>query len=276
MSKQLKLGYYLGRLLFIIITIIYVFPVLWLVLISLKQEAEIFSALPTIFFSPTWLHYSNLFNHETKFLDYLWNSLVVSVSGTLLALLCGTMAGYACARFKLKVTRGFMLALLILRIIPAIAIVVPIYIFANRLGLLDQYSTLILVDVCVVLPLVTILAQNFILEVPVEIEEAAKLDGCNSWQIFWRITLPNALGGITALGIFSFILCWNEFIFALVLTGRHTTTLPIGIMSFFGDKVTQWGEVAAMGMVMMFPAAILTLVVQKYMVTGFGTGALKE
>lgn len=258
-----------------ILVIIYIAPIIWLVMVSLKTEVDIFSLPPKIFFQPQFEHYRNLFADD-QIINYLKNSLIISLTTTAIAVFTGSLAAYACARFSSLLTKGFILGLFLLRMLPAIAVAVPIYLIAVKTGLLDNYFTLIMVHICVVIPIVVLMMQNCFLEIPPSLEESAMVDGCSRLQGFFWISLPLAAPGLVATAIFAFIMSWNEFLFALILSGRYTQTLPVGVMKFFADRVTMWGEVAAMGVLMILPAAVFTFFVQKYLVKGLTMGALKE
>ncbi len=259
----------------ITVVLVYIAPIVWLVLISLQNEVDIFSLPPKIVFKPQLIHYQNLFA-SSQVIDYFKNSIIISLLTTVLALIAGSLAAYVCARFPSFITRGFIISLFLLRMLPAIAVAVPIYLIAAKIGLLDSYLSLIMVYICVVIPVVVLMMQNCFIEIPSAMEESAMVDGCTRLQSFFWITLPLAAPGLVATAVFAFIMSWNEFLFALILTGRYTQTLPVGVMQFFTDKVTQWGEIAAMGVLMILPVVVFTFFVQKYIVKGLTMGALKE
>lgn len=259
----------------LILVLFYISPIVWLVLLSLQNEVDIFSLPPKILFKPQLIHYQNLFA-SSQVVDYFKNSLIVSLATTLFALITGSVAAYGCARFPSFISRSFIISLFLLRMLPAIAVAVPIYLISVKIGLLDSYLTLIMVHICGVIPVVVLMMQNCFIEIPSSLEESAMVDGCTRLQSFLWITLPLAAPGMAATAVFAFIMSWNEFLFALILSGRYTQTLPVGVMKFFSDKVTMWGEIAAMGVLMILPVVVFTFFVQKYIVKGLTMGALKE
>lgn len=258
-----------------LLALIYIFPVAWLVTISLKFEVDIFSIPPKWIFTPTLEHFRNVFA-DSAIGAYLGNSLLVAAGVTVLALATGLPAAYGCARFPSRATNRFILGLFLLRMLPGVAVVVPIYLVAAKYGLVDSYLIFILVHICVVMPIVVLMLQNFILEIPRELEEAAMVDGCSRGEAFFRVILPLMGPGLVATAVLSFIMSWNEFLFAMTLSGSGTQTLPVGVTAFMADKTVRWGELAAVGVIMIIPVAIFTFVVQKYLVKGLTMGAVKE
>lgn len=254
---------------------VYAMPIVWLFMISLKYEVDIFSMPPKWFFVPTLVHYRNVLA-DSAVGTFLTNSLIIAAGATLLALLAGTLAAYGCAHWRSKLAGGFTFSLFLLRILPGVAVVVPIYLAASKFSLVDSYLTLILVHVCIMLPIAVLMLQNFILEVPRELEEAAIVDGCSRFGAFIRIVLPLISPGLVATAVLSLIMSWNEFLFAMTLSGSSTQTLPVGVAIFMADKVINWGEIAATGIIMIIPVALFTFMVQKYLIKGLTMGAVKE
>ncbi len=258
-----------------LLCVLYVFPIAWLTTISLKYQVDIFSIPPKWLFTPTLEHYRNILA-DTSVGTFLQNSLIIAAGTTLTALIVSIPAAYACTRFRSKYTGGFILSLFLLRMLPGVAVVVPIYLVASKLAMVDSFLTLILVHVCIVMPIAVLMLQNFILEIPRELEEAAMVDGCSRFGAFLRVILPLMKPGIVATSVLSFLISWNEFLFSMTLSGSSTQTLPVGVTVFMADKIISWGEVAAMGVVMIIPVGVFTLMVQKYLVKGLTMGAVKE
>lgn len=264
----------LSYLLLAVFSMFYVFPVAWLVKISYQYQVDIFSISPKWLFNLTWDNYRNVLENSLIG-TFLVNSLIIASGTTLSALAISLLAAYAGARFKNRLTGGFILSLFLLRMLPGVAVVVPIYLVAANFGLTDSYLTLILVHICVVMPVTVLMLQNFILEVPKELEEAAMADGCSRAKAFIRVVLPLMKPGIIAAAVMSFLLSWNEFLFSMTLSGNGTQTLPVGVMVFMADKTVNWGEIAAMGVIMILPVVLFTLFVQKYLIKGLTMGAVK-
>ncbi|MDD3269686.1 MAG: carbohydrate ABC transporter permease [Syntrophomonadaceae bacterium] len=264
-----------ANLLLIILSAVYVFPIVWLIMISFKYQVDIFSIPPKWIFAPTLEHYRNVFLNSSV-IDFLANSLIIAVGTTGLGLLVSLLAAYGCTHYASKISNRFIYSLFLLRMLPGVAVVVPIYLVASKTAMLDNYLTLILVHVCIVLPIAVLMLQNFILDIPKELEEAAMIDGCSRFGAFKRVVLPLMGPGLIATSVLSLIMSWNEFLFSMTLSGYSTQTLPVGVTAFMADKTINWGEIAAMGVVMIIPVAIFTLTVQKYLVKGLTMGAVKE
>lgn len=249
----------------------YLSPIVWLVLTSFKNRVDIFSSAPTLFFTPTLANYVEAF--VTKgFTENLVNSAVVGIASTLIALVVGLPAAYSLSRASKG--EGFMMALLAARLLPAMVLAVPLFVLASNLGLRDTYAGLIAAHLTFALPFTVWMMRGFFLAVPVALDEAAQLDGCGEWGTFLRVILPIVKPGLAATAIFCLINSWNEFLFALVLTGRETQTLPVAIPSLITPIGTSWGQVAAVGTVTVMPVMIVAFIVQKHIVAGMTGGAI--
>jgi multiple sugar transport system permease protein len=257
-----------------ITTAVILAPYLWLVLSSFKDRVDAFAVPPKLFFEPTLDNYVTAFGQK-GFTQNLLNSMIVSVCSTVLALLVGVPAAYSLARFQMRGNSTFMMFLLSARMLPAIVLAVPLFILFNQAGLIDNYLALILAYLTFNLPFVVWMMRGFFLAVPMEIDESAIMDGCSYIGAFVRVVLPLTLGGLAATAIFCMINSWNEFLFALILTGRHTATLPVAIPSLLTPYGTYWGQVAAVGTVTTIPVLIFAFAVQKYLVRGMTGGAVQ-
>lgn len=249
----------------------YLSPIVWLVLTSFKDRLDIFSAAPTLIFTPTLDNYIEAFV-DKGFTDNLVNSAVVGLISTLVALLVGVPAAYSLSRVSKG--EGFMMALLAARLLPAMVLAVPLFVLASSLGMRDTYVALIAAHLTFALPFTVWMMRGFFLAVPTSLDEAARLDGCGEWGTFLRVILPIVRPGLAATAIFCLINSWNEFLFALVLTGRHTQTLPVAIPSLITPIGTSWGQVAAVGTVTILPVLIIAFIVQKHIVSGMTGGAI--
>tara|TARA_R110002126_G_scaffold291767_1_gene457218 strand:+ start:36317 stop:37141 length:825 start_codon:yes stop_codon:yes gene_type:complete len=257
----------------IAITLIFLFPIYWLAIISFKTPNEIFA------FPPVWWPEAIQFaNYRVLFkdgdVDAIWNSLVIAGVSTTVAMFFGTMCAYSIARFR---TGGNFLGEWIIsnRMIPPIAIVFPIFLLYVRLGWVDTYIGLILLYTAFNLPYVIWMMRGYILDIPIELEESALVDGCSRWRVFVKVVLPMARGGIFATAVFTFIFAWNEFIFALVLTRSNVTTFPVQVTHYFGVDSTFWAKISAMSMLGMVPIFIVVAAMQKFIVRGISLGAVK-
>lgn len=250
---------------------VYLSPIIWLALTSFKNRIDIFSTAPTLFFTPTLENYVEAFI-DKGFAENLVNSAVVGVVSTLIALVVGVPAAYSLSR--IRGGQSFMMALLAARLLPAMVLAVPLFVLASSLGLRDTYFALVASHLTFALPFTVWMMRGFFLAVPTSLDEAARLDGCGEWSTFLRVILPIVKPGLAATGIFCLINSWNEFLFALVLTGRHTQTLPVAIPSLITPIGTSWGQVAAVGTVTILPVLIVAFVVQKHIVAGMTGGAI--
>jgi len=213
---------------------------------SFKVETQIFSVPPVWIFFPTIQNYTDVLVMD-RFSRYLTNSLIVGVVSTLFTLTFGGMAAYALVRFKFMGKGVISITTLLLRMLPPAVLAVPVFVIWNDWNLLDKRTGLILVYVAMNLPFTIWILYGFIAQIPKELEEAAVIDGCNPYQVFFRVVLPLIRPGLAAAAIFTFRIAWNEFILSLVLTNRYTRTLPVATSLFLTDHGIQWGKIMAMG-----------------------------
>lgn len=253
-------------------------PVYWLITISLKREIDQFASPPLWFgFTPTLRHYAAIFGHDV-FGRYFLNSVIVSTCSTLIALALGLPAAYGLVRFHWPRdwARGISFWILSNRMLPPIVTIIPLFLMLRQLRLLNSLSGLILVDVALNLPFVVWMMRGFVEDLPREIEEAAMLDGVSRIGVLFQIVLPLVRPGLAATAVFSFIVAWNEFLFALILSQTETAmTLPVGIASHVTQYEIQWGAMSAAGVVAMLPVLIFAAAAQRYFVRGLSLGALK-
>ncbi len=253
-------------------------PVYWLVTISLKSEVDQFAVPPRWFsFSPTLAHYSDAFVARS-FGQYLLTSAIVAVLSTVCALVLGTFAAYALARFRLPRKLDTRLALWILstRMFPPIVTAIPLFLMMRDLRLLNTKASLIIVYTAFNLPFVVWMMRGFFMEVPREMEEAAMVDGDSRLGALRRVVLPLVTPGLAATAVFCLIISWNEFLFALVLTQTDAAmTLPVGIAGRVTQYEIKWGVMSAAGVVAMMPILVFALAVQRYLVRGLSLGAVK-
>jgi len=252
---------------------IVLFPIYWMFMISLKAPEEIFKSPPAWFPSqPQFGNYAALFLDGDVW--SLWNSLVIAGLSTVIAMILGTLCAYAIVRFR---TGGDNLAIWILsqRMVPPIAVVFPIFLAYAAFGLADSYPGLILLYTAFALPYVIWMMRGYLADVPVELEEAALMDGYSHIEVLWKVTVPMVRNGLIATAIFAFLFSWNEFLFALILTRTEVITFTVQISQYFGAQSTFWAKIAAMSALGTLPVFIAVSMLQRYLVRGISLGAVK-
>jgi multiple sugar transport system permease protein len=253
------------------------FPFWWMIDTSLKQPVDIFSGVA---FWPQHLTFHNYYRlfHEYNFGAYLTNSIVVVAASVLVSLSLGTLAAYALARFRLRfgIDRVALYGVLLVRMLPGILLVVPLYIVLAKWGLLNTRLGLILIYSGLNTSFVIWMMQSFLEEIPKDIEEAAMVDGDSRLSALWRIVIPLAAPGLIATAIFAVIATYNDFIIALTLTSTPSAeTVPVGVSTLIGKIQIEWGPMAAAGVVGAVPIILFALLVQRHFVRGLTLGAVK-
>jgi multiple sugar transport system permease protein len=254
-----------------------VIPLIWMVLTSLKTNREITQETSLVPQTLTSENYISLFSGR-EFGAYLTNSIIVTALSVAIALILGTMAAYVLARFRLwgGVDRYIGFGLLMVRLLPPIVIIIPIFLVAQQLGLLNTLLGLIIIYAAFNVTIVVWMMESFFREIPVDLEEAAMVDGDTRFTAFRRIVLPLAAPGLVATGIFTVITTYNEFLFALVLTSTPSAeTMPIGAATLIGRINVDWGAMSAAGVIGALPIVIFSIFVQKHLVRGLTMGAVK-
>ncbi len=257
-----------------IFTFVNLIPLLWAVLTSFKYPADAFTIPPTLIFEPT-LEYHREVWFENDFFRYLINSLIVSAGTVLISVPCGSLAAYALSRIPRKNSGPILSVLFTIRMFPHMLLAIPFFVMGTFLGMIDSYPILILALVAINQPFTIWLMHGFFLEIPRDLDEAAAIDGCTSWQAFRIVILPLARPGMTVAALFSLLMSYNEFLFALVLTGVETKTLPVAIASFGGEDISLWSISAAGAVGIMLPIVIIMLLLQRNLVRGLTAGAVK-
>lgn len=271
----------------IVILIIFLFPIYWTFATSVKEKAEIFEYPPKLI--PSSVSFDNYIAvilgrsndsvvlSESSYFKYLLNSLIAAGSTCVICILIGSFGAYGLVRIRMsaKSKRNVSFWIISTRMMPPIAAAIPFYIMFKNFKMLDNLGALIISYIAFNLPFVIWTLQGFFKAVPNEIYEAAKLDGCGPVSSFMRVVMPLSLPGIFTAMIFTFIFSWNEFLFALILTGEKTKTMPVVAASMWSAVASRWGEIATVGITTILPVLILTLCVQKYFVKGMTFGAIK-
>jgi multiple sugar transport system permease protein len=255
-----------------LLLLVVMFPFLWLLQMSFRPNDDIFGY--DLLFVPTFEHYTSLW--KGLFPGSFWNSTLASTISTALALLFGVPAAYSLSRWRFRGRHQLALWILATRMAPPIAFTIPFFLVYRWLGMIDSVSGLILIYLTFNLALVIWMMQTFFESVPRQLEEAAWIDGCSVWGAFSRITLPLAAPGLAATAVICFILSWNDFFFALILTRTKAMTAPVAIVNFMQYEGWEWGKIAAGGTLVMLPVIVFTLLVRNYLVRGLTAGSLKD
>jgi len=249
------------------------FPVLWLAQISLKTDVEAMRMPPAIFFVPTLDNYAAIF--QGRFARSFLNSLVVSISTTLIGMLLGVPAAYALSRASFGRSQRLALWVLTTRMAPPIAFAIPFFLAYRWLGLIDTLSGLLIIYLTFNLSLVMWMMRTFFDGIPRSLEEAAAIDGAGPLQVFRRITLPLSGPGLATTAIFCFVFAWNDFFYALVLTRSRALMAPVAIVNFMNYEGWEWGKIGAAATMIMLPVVLFALAVRRYLIRGLTAGALK-
>jgi multiple sugar transport system permease protein len=260
----------------VLLIFVCLFPFLWMALSSIKTLSELYTVPPVWFPEvPTLANYMKVL-FDSNIPRYFLNSTIISFGSTAIALGLAIFASYGFARFRFRGKAGFQAFILIGQLLPTAAIIVPLFITLRTFGLVNSYLGLILIYTIITLPLSVWMLTSYFRAIPVELEEAAIIDGASRMGILFRITLPLSLPGLVAIIVYAFVTTWNEFIFALVFAQDYRVkTLPIGIAEFSTEFNTDWGAVMAASMVMTLPIVIMFLLMQRLFVTGMMSGATK-
>ncbi len=263
-------------------------PIFLMVATSLKLNVDIMDDTASLLFMPTIRNYEtvlcNALWYEPAHLDYcdktfgraLGNSIIIALVSTVLTLVMGCMAAYAIVRFRFMGRGTVSLTTLMMRMVPPAVLLVPVFgIWTFQFGLDGTYSGIILVYVAMNLPFVIWILQSFIVQVPIQLEEAAKMDGAGPFQVFFLVVLPVIRPGLAAASIFTFRIAWNEFLLANALSDRGTRTVPVTIVNSLTEHDIDWGVIMATGSLLAIPPIIFTLVASRQIITGMTAGAVK-
>lgn len=271
---------------------LFAFPIYYWITVAFKSDRDIFTVPPKLFnFEPTMQSFEAVFGisfgierglevlpggGDFYMLPRLWDSIVVAVGSTALTVVIAALASYALSRLRFRGQHHFVFWILSTRMMPPVAIAIPMFFIYKGVGLLDTYTGIILVHTLMNMPLAVLLMKSFFDDIPVEIDEAALIDGASRFTIFRRIVLPMALGGVAATAVLCFIFSWTEFLFVLTLTQTSLKTVPVVSSTFVTSTGTAWGNMAALGTAAIIPAFIFILLVQKNLVRGLTLGSLKQ
>lgn len=274
---------WLLRITLFIAMMILVVPGAWVVLTAFRPNVEVM-ARPPVWIPQVWtldnfLGIFGLLPDRQQGLPverYFLNSLVISLTSTVVAILVGMMGGYAFARYRFKGKGALFLSFMLSRTVPGVALSLPLFILWSKIGLIDTKFGLILVYMAINIPFTIWLTDGFFRQIPADLSEAAQIDGCTRWQAFWKVEFPLARSGLASAGIFAFLTAWNEFALASQLTRTTASkTMPVGLMDFTAQFTVDWTGMSAMAVLIIIPALILTFIVQKHLIAGLTFGGVK-
>jgi multiple sugar transport system permease protein len=270
------------RLGIFIAMVILVVPGAWVVLTAFRPNIEVL-ARPAVWI-PQNLNLNNFLGifgllttqQGLPVGSYFVNSLVISITSTVIAIALGMMGGYAFARYRFRGKATLFLGFMLSRTVPGVALSLPLFIIWARLGLIDTSIGLIIVYLAVNIPFTIWLTDGFFRQIPVDLSEAAQIDGCTRWQAFWKVEFPLARSGLASAAIFAFLTSWNEYALASQLTRTTASkTMPVGLMDFTAQFTVDWTGMSAMAVLIIIPALVLTFVVQKHLIAGLTFGGVK-
>ncbi|MBT9246557.1 carbohydrate ABC transporter permease (plasmid) [Gemmobacter fulvus] len=267
-----------------LVCLFFMFPIVWIFLMSFQTNESILRVPPSLIFAPTLENYQALITGklqtaagmlEINFMRNLWNSLFLSTTSVALGLVLGVPAAYAFARLKFKGSEDIAFTLLSFRFAPPLLVLLPLTIYFQQLGLANTYGGLIWVYQLIVLPLILWIVRGYFEDIPADVEYAYRIAGHDFWSTFRRIALPLAGPGIAAAGLLAFIFAWNNFVFALVLASADKQPVTVGALAFVTASGIQYGQVAAGIVLSIAPTFALALYAQRYLVEGLSLGAVK-
>ena len=248
-------------------------PIYWIISGAFKQQVDIFQL--KLLFTPTLENFKIIFKSPYNLLDKLFNSTVVAFSTVVVAIPLSTIAAYSFSRFRLTGERIMFVMILSTQFVPAVVIVLPFFILFRDLGILDTKLSLVLVNLSLIMPFAIWMIKGFIDGIPLDTEEAALVDGSNRIQVIKNVVLPMALPGVITAAIFCFILAWNEFLFAVIITTNKAVTMPVGLSMFHAEEGVLWHLISAAGIMIMLPMFVLATLIQKHFVQGMTMGAVR-
>jgi ABC-type glycerol-3-phosphate transport system permease component len=255
-------------------TLVNLIPIIWGFMISIRQPGDAFAIPPKLIFEPTLIFHYQVWV-ERGFVNFLLNSLIIAAGTIAISVPIGTLAAYGLARTKSRHSGTLLFGLLAVRMFPQILLAIPFFVMARWLNMVDSYWMMILSMVAINQPFTIWLMRSFFVDVPIELDEAAMIDGCNRWQAFFLIVLPAVRPGLAVTSLFSALLAYNEFLFALILTGSRTKTLPVAIAEYGGEDISYWSLSAAGAIGIMLPVVLFTIAVQRNLIRGLTFGAVK-
>jgi multiple sugar transport system permease protein len=253
----------------------WVFPIVWSILNSLKTERDILAYPPKLVFAPSLEAYRDVLFGSASILPNLWSSFVISIGTTAITMLLAVPAAYALARLRVPGKKFAGFYILATQMLPPVGIIIPYFLILRNIGWMDTYQGIILIYLSFSLPFAIWLLVSYFEDIPFEMEEAAYLDGASRLRTLWRIIIPQARGGIAVTVVFVFLNAWNEFLFAVVLSGNTVRPVTIAMFNFVSVEQTLWAKLAAVSVLAMLPVIVLGIAAQRHIVKGLTVGAVK-
>ncbi len=255
--------------------LIWVLPLIWAVVVSLKSEREVLAYPPSVVFEPTWSNYLDALVGDFSILDSLLTSTIVSTATTVLTIALAVPAAYAFARLRFRAKRSWGFYTLATQMVPPVGLVIPYFLILNRFGWLDTYQGMIVVYLTFSLPFAIWMMVSYMEDIPWEMEEAAFLDQASRLQTLWHIIIPQVRGGIAVTVIFVFLNAWNEFLFAVQIGGNTVRPVTVAMYNFVSVEQTLWAKLSAAALVAMLPVVVIGIAAQRQIVKGLTVGAIK-
>lgn len=275
MKRQYLFSNMLSYVLLAGMLLVALFPIYWILVTSLKPTSEIYRLVPTFWPEKiTVSGYTNLIT-RTDFLDWLLNSVIVSVVVAFISIVVSVLAAYALARFRFRGRQLVGFGILIAYLLPPGLLFIPLYIMVTRMGISGSMLGLIVVYPTITIPYATWVLTSYFRSLSVDMEEAAMIDGCSRLQTLWHVTLPLSAPGIISTFVFAFTLCWSEYLYALVILSGEDQTVPLGLSSLIVGDVPRWNEIMAGAIITSVPVAILYIIVSRHIVSGLTVGGSK-
>ena len=269
-----------------IISLIYFFPVLWIILTAFKTHNDALAVPPKWLFTPTLENFIGVFSRtyikgqeavDTGFDLFFFNSIFIAGVSVLLAIIIGTLAAYAFSRYPLRGNDTYLFVILTTRMLPPIVVIIPIFLMFRVAGFSGTYLGIILLYTAFNLPFTVWMMKSFFDELSRDVEDAARIDGSSDRKVFFSICLPQVKAGIAATAVFGLILTWNEFLFALLLTGVETRTVPVAMAQTIGGDIgVRWGLLAAIETLFLIPVFVVTFALQQHLLRGVTFGTIKR
>ena len=253
----------------------WVFPIIWSILNSLKTDQDVLAYPPKLMFSPTLEPNRDVLFGSAAILPNLISSFIISIGTTIITMLMAVPAAYALARLRFRGKRFAGFYVLATQMLPPVGIIIPYFLILRRIGWIDTYQGIILIYLSFSLPFAIWLLVSYFEDIPFEMEEAAYLDGATRLRTLWRIIIPQVRGGIAVTIVFVFLNAWNEFLFAVVLSGNTVRPVTVAMFNFVSVEQTLWAKLAAVSVLAMLPVVVLGIVAQKNIVKGLTVGAVK-
>lgn len=276
MRKQSFLKRFLTLYLPLILILLFIlFPFYWTFITSVKPEEELYGAVTYFPMSVTWQNYKDLFTTTVNFFSAMKNSFIVATMTTIVSLTASTLAAYAFSRYRFKGRRILMAAFLSNNMFPTVLLLIPLYSIMRQLGLLYTPWALVLAYTTFTLPFSVWLLNGFMNDLPMSLEEAALVDGCNRRMAFFKIVLPILGPSLVATGVYIFMTSWNEYTFAVMFTNNASRTIPVALKSLIGQLGVDWGLLTSGGIITIIPVCIMFFFAQKRLVEGLTSGAVK-